>query len=348
MPDLSKLISLKQIKLALDIGSFYTRIMANQDLVFNQPSCFLKDKNTGSILAIGDRAYDIWGKEPVQTETVFPLKAGVVYDKQLFVQFLEAVLKDVRQQVGWPLLTKIKTKAALPANAASLDIKIFKQCLSEAGLTGASVINRSKALGANIAAEKEGLSQDKGVNPHQPILNSASNLLLLDIGDQTTEIGLLSAGEPVVSKTLNFGSRQLTNAIQYALRQQHELNISFHHASRLKHQLPNLLTKPVDAQANLRGVDVIDNLVVTRTIDINDFKPAIEKELEQLLHQIKRVLSFIKSDHLITALENGIYLTGGGGLLTGLDEYLTVKLKVNVVNSEQPFIDVVKGVSKLL
>ncbi len=342
MPDLSKLISFKQIKLALDIGSFYTRIMVNHDLVFNQPSCFLRDKTTGSILAIGDRAYEIWGKEPAQTETVFPLKAGVVYDKQLFIQFLEAVLEDARQQVGWPVLTKIKTKAALPANATSLDIKIFKQCLSEAGLTGADIINRSKALGASIAAEGD------GSNSQQSILNSASNLLLLDIGDQTTEMGLLSAGEPIITKTFNFGSRQLTDSIQYILRQKHELNISFHHASRLKHQLPNLLTKQVEAKANLRGVDVIDNLVVTRTIDINDLKPAIEKDLDQLLHQIKRALSFIKSDHLITALENGIYLTGGGGLLTGLDEYLTEKLKVNVINSEQPFIDVVRGVSRLV
>lgn len=343
IPDLSKLLKINQMKMAVDAGSFYTRIMLNQELVYNQPTCFLQDVRTDSVLALGDQAFDIWGKESDQTEIIFPIKNGVVYDKRLFADFLEAVLKDIKQNVGWSIFSKMRIKAALPASATALDQKIYGQVLSEIGLSGVEITSRSDAIKANIR------SADWSSNSSADRVNkSSSDILLLDIGSQTTEIGLVAAGQPTIDRTLDFGGRSLTKAIQDYLRQQQDLAVSFHQASKLKQQLPNLFKKQTSIKTSVRGIDVVGSLAVTRTIDVAQLKPVIVERLELLMHQLKRNLSLMTSARLISALENGLYLTGGGSLLAGLDDYLSQKMQVTVIRSEQPFLDVVQGAANLM
>ncbi len=343
IPDLSKLLQISQVKIAMDFGSFYARIILNQNLVYNQPTCFLQDIKTDSVLALGDQAFEIWGKESDQAQIIFPIKKGVIYNKVLFVDFLEAVLKNLRQEVGWSIFSKMKIKAALPASATNLDQKIFRQALSEVGLSGVDLIKRADAVKANLRSAN--WSQDSA---GERVSKSSSDILLLDIGSQTTELGLAAAGQPTIARTLNFGGRFLTKGIQDYLRQQQDLAVSFHHASRLKQQLPNLFRDQLELKTSIRGIDVVNSLAVTRTIDVAELRPVIIKKLEVLMHQLKRNLSLMTSTRLVSALENGLYLTGGGSLLAGLDDYLSQKMQVTVIRSDQPFLDVVQGTANLI
>jgi rod shape-determining protein MreB len=358
------IFKLGQVRLSLDIGSFYTRIVANDTLVFDQPTCFLKTTNGEAVLSIGDHALALWGKEPPQTQLVFPVQQGVVFNQEWFKLFLEAVLNQVKQEVNWSLFSQVSVRVAVPSNATNLDKKIIKNCLEEVGFSQVELISWLTAIVASLkirynsnAAQptRSNLSrtkiQDKG-DQRQTFTRSVlqntefkPDLLILDIGDQTTEFGIVSQGQATTACTLNFGGRQLTQAIQDFFQQEHNLLISIHHAAKLKHNLPNILTAQTNAKMSIRGVSLLDNLVKTKTIEVRGLERVLKNKLSLFDKQLKRAFSQVQSEHLLSAMDSGLYLSGGSCLLAGLDEYLIEHFETSVEVSAQPFIDVVKGIN---
>jgi rod shape-determining protein MreB len=359
------LFKLGRLRFSLDIGSFYTRVVVNDILVFDQPTCFLTTTNEKAVLTLGDQALALWGKEPPQTQLVFPVQQGVVFDQDFFKLFLEAVLNQIKQEINWPLLSQVNVQMALPSNATNLDKKIIKTCLADVGFSKIELIPWLTAIAASLktchdsavdaTSTRSAASRTNPKNknsklqtlprPSRQNINFNPDLLILDIGDQTTEFGIISQGQATTAYTLNFGGRQLTQAIQNFFKQKHNLLISIHHAAKLKHRLPNILSDQTEAKISIRGVSLHDDLVKTKTIEIQELGQVFKKELNLLNNQLKRTFTQVKSGPLLSAMDSGLYLTGGGSLLAGLDEYLTEHFQTPVELSTQPFIDVVKGVN---
>ncbi len=359
------LLRVGRIRFSLDIGSFYTRMIVNDTLIFDQPTCFLKTTNKETVLVIGDQALALWGKEPPQTQLIFPVQQGVVFDQDFFKLFLEAVLNQIKQGIDWPLLSQVSVRAALPSNATNLDEKVIKTCLADVGFSKVEFISWLTAITTSLkirhTSSAAGNSPRSAVSRTKPKEKAGKletlprpsrkntdfnpDLLILDIGDQTTEFGIISRGRATTAQTLDFGGRQLTKAIQDFFKQQHDLLISIHHAVKLKHRLPNVLSDQTEAKISIRGVSLTDDLVKTKTIEIQELGQVLKNELGLLDNQLKRAFSRVKSGRLLPAMDSGLYLTGGGSLLTGLDEYLTERFQTPVEVSAQPFTDVVKGVN---
>ena len=72
-------------------------------------------------------------------------------------------------------------------------------------------------------------------------------------------------------------------------------------------------------------------MIETKTIRAEELIAVIEQELERLVYQVKQIFSQVKSEQLISALNNGVVLTGGASQLFGVDDYFAMRLQANVV-----------------
>lgn len=337
-----KNLNFNKIKMCFDVGSFYTRVMADGRLVFNQPTCLLVSSNQQEVLSFGDQALSVFGKEPAQTKVVFPIKQGVVYDQTQFDLYLAAIIQQLKKQMNWPWLARTEAAYSILQSATELDKKIITQSLTNIGFSKVTLIPKVEALIA-------GLTQLKT----QPL--PESQIIALDIGDQTTELVVGVEGFSNYARTINQGSKKITLAIQNCLKLEHDLLISYQQATKIKHNLQydfagglsaeddKVYQVAANSRINIRGISTQDNLVSTKTIKSEDLIKSIEKELEKFIHHLKRALSLVKSEQLIAGLNNGMVLTGGGCQLFGLDDYLARQLQTNVWQSAQPYLDLVTG-----
>lgn len=379
-----KNLRFSKIKLYLDVGSFTTRVVMNDQLVFSQPTCFLLRQEGGEVLTSGDSAMMVCGKEPIGTEVVFPIKQGVVYDQKQFNLFLSAVIKQLKKEISWPWLARAEVVYAIPASATELDQKIIKQSLTEAGFNKISLVRKASLLlaqiggkgaqrgggtgrdqgnqrGGQLGAQRRGLANGQGtrfltkkggffqIKPDQADSVSESvgknQIMVIDMGDETTEV-MIGSGEMIsFNQTIPLGGKKITNAICQSLKQEHDLLISFQQALKIKHNLQYQFAEETSSteskfqtdqknQINIRGISTSSHTIKTKTIRSEELIMVIEQELEKLSYQIKQILNQVKSEQLISALNNGVILTGGASQLFGVDDYFAMQLQTNVVKRQ--------------
>ena len=77
-------------------------------------------------------------------------------------------------------------------------------------------------------------------------------------------------------------------------------------------------------------------------------RAALEAPIDEMVTNIKETFKKTNPDLASDIIQNGILLTGGGGLLSGLDRYLTNRLEIPVWTSETALTNVVTGCLKVL
>ncbi|MEA2056276.1 MAG: rod shape-determining protein [Patescibacteria group bacterium] len=325
--------------LTLDLGGLFTRMMVEDQLIFNQPSCYLRSLESDSILNIGADALALKDKQPPGTEVVFPFKTGVIFDKKQAVNFLQAIFKKKKIRQPLPLMGRGSVIFALPSAATDLDKDVFHDVFKRVGLNQIRSLTKAEAVFNNFSLRTNDQFKQ-------------SNLVILDLGYNLTELGIFVNGAPVKLATLQFGSQAITQMIQALVRQKYNLNVGWQSAEKIKFQFPDLLQPEVETsvqnRTNIRGVDLIDNLVVTKTICFNDFAQDLQAIMFNLISEIKLIFSQVDSSLIVSALENGIYLTGGGSLLNGLDSFIFNQLQTQAYQADDPYLDVVKGLGQKL
>ena len=98
----------------------------------------------------------------------------------------------------------------------------------------------------------------------------------------------------------------------------------------------------------ISGQDVYTEQPKEVTIQSEDVRAALQAPIEEMVLHIKDTFKKTNPDLASDIIQNGILLTGGGGLLSGLDRYLTDKLEIPVWVSETALTNVVSGCLKVL
>lgn len=324
-----------------------SRSLEQSRLLYNQPSCYLLEKKTQSILAIGKPALNIIGKEPENTQVVFPIQKGVVYHKERFQQYLLALVDQLKAKLNFGWMDQIEVSCFVPQLATNLDRQIFSESFQAVGIKQVEVRDKAEAIICSVPGFK---SSELSSELDDEGLRSKGLVTALDIGDQLTEVVIGSWGKVNSALSLDFGGHIFTNAIINRLRTKHDLRVSQLQAMKLKHQLPSLeffmnyeqinQAKSIGSQLlSVRGVDLCRGLVVTKNIQAYSIGLAIIEKLPQLTKELKRVFSQLQSEQLLAASENGLFLMGGGSLMMGLDSYLSEEMKVNVNLVNKPLVN---------
>jgi len=180
-----------------------------------------------------------------------------------------------------------------------------------------------------------------------PIEQAFGNMVM-DIGGGTSEIGVISLSHIVVHNSIRVGGDKLDSDIISYLRKKNNLHVGLQTAEKIKMQIGSAYPLKQELAMDVRGRDIVSGFPVTIKISSEEIREALSETVATMIEAIKRLFERTAPELAADIAERGIFLTGGGALLKGLDEKIskTVDLPVYVV--PDPLECVVKGAGKVL
>lgn len=310
-----------KLKLSLDFGSSRTRIMANHQLVWDQPTLLAWHTRLRVVVAIGDKAAALRGKTPTQIELIAPVQKGVIAELDYATAYLKAALDQLSEQKKITPWIVASCRVALPTNASPLEKDQLKQVLDQVGFKVKQVVTKTEAV-VMLAPFKK-ITQSHGV---------------IDFGAQTTDLGIFVGTGLFKGVTLNsITGDDFTQVIIDQVLAEYQLQIGWGMAEEIKNQLSS------SSVMTIRGKDTPTQLVKVIRVEAKSFQAQFDNLAETLLSELKVVIDGLPTEVVTQLQEQGFYLTGGGSQLANWSDLIKKTWQLPTIISPTPYLDVVKG-----
>jgi rod shape-determining protein MreB len=326
MKGLSSLKKLVTDSMAIDLGTASTIIaVKGRDIVLDEPSLIAVNELTGEIVAYGQEAFDMRGREGRDTTVLAPLNGGVVADfertKKMLAHFVKKAKtggSQVSLQAVMSMIsdvTHVEQRALL--NAAE-EAHIGKIYMMEEGLAA--------AFGA-------------GVTPRDKRASA-----IIDIGAGTTNIAIVAKGTVVHSRSERIGSDEINLALATHLRRHRGLQVGEETTESLKTDFATtFLPEEIEKSIIVRGRDVQTGSPGAVEITIGEIYPVVENIVSRVAQIVSDTLTELRPEVAADIYDRGIILTGGGALLDGIDKYIRNFVNLPVTISDEPRYATVRG-----
>ena len=315
-------------ELAIDLGTANTLIIYNGKVVVDEPSIVALDAHTGKVMAIGDQARQMQGRENPNIKTIRPLKAGVIADFNATELMLRGMIKKVRTTSSM-FSPSLRMVICIPSGSTNVEIRAVRDSAEPAG--GRDVYMIFEPMAAALGA---------GLDVEAPEGN-----MIIDIGGGTSEIACISLGGIVCSESINIAGDVFTEDIKNYVRQQHNIRIGERTAEAIKCAIgaavPELEDEPEDFV--ITGPNILTSLPQTVTLSYNEIAYALEKSLVKLDAALMKVLETMPPELYADIVKKGVYLAGGGALIKGLDKRLSNKSGLPFHIAEDPLRAIARG-----
>ncbi len=317
--------------LAIDLGTANTLIsVVGEGLVLNEPSVVAVAEGTSRILAggcaVGRLAHQMQGKTPQSIAVVRPLGDGVIQDYRLCEAMLRYFLRKA-QGGGWR--GRPRVLVAVPACITPVERRAVFNSMQRAGAREVLIISESQA--AAVGA---------GLPVAEPVAS-----MICDIGGGTTEVAVLSLGEIVSQQSIRVGGDAMDRAIVDYLRRHYALRVAPLAAETLRISIGSAAPLATELSDEVRGVDAISRLPRKATVTSEEVREALAVPLAQIVDAIKTTLDECGTEMVADLIDGGLVLAGGGSLMPGLDEFLTVQTGLAVRLCGDPLTAVARGTS---
>ena len=311
-------------ELAIDLGTANTIIIQNDRIVVDEPSIVAIDQSTDKLIAIGTKAMQMHGKTHENIKTIRPLKDGVIAD----FKAAECMIKMTIQKSRF-FTPALKTVIGIPSGSTEVERRAVRDSAEHAGAREVWMIFEPMAAAIGI-----------GIDVEAPEGN-----MVVDIGGGTTEIAVISLGGIVCNRSIRIAGDEFTEDIMEYMRHQHNIKIFERTAEAIKINvgaaIADLDVPPADYI--VRGPHQMTALPVEIPISYQEIAHCLEKSLVKVETAILNVLEQTPPELYADIFKNGIWLTGGGALLRGLDKRLSEKTNLPVKVSEDPLHAVARG-----
>lgn len=327
---LSGLRNLVSDSMAIDMGSASTIIaVRGRGVVVDEPSVVAINKVTGEVIAVGNEAHKMQGREARDVTVIAPLVDGVVADfertQAMLDQFVRAARSGMshfsRRAIMSVLseVTQVEQRALL---AAAGEARISKVYMIEEGLAA--------AIGAGVP------------------VNDERAAAVVDIGGGTTNVAAIISGSIIASRAERLGSSDIDLAIMDRLRRHRGLTIGVQTAERLKLELSTAI-EPQDPgkSINVRGRDVQTGSPGAVDVTAAEVHSITMPIIRRIAEEVRIMLTELAPEVAGDVYTRGVILTGGGALMDGLPEYLQKELSLSVRVADEPRFAIVRGLSQL-
>lgn len=320
--------------MAIDLGTANTLVgISGQGVVINEPSVVAIERSTHRVLAVGHEAKNMINHTPDTFSAEHPLHDGVVSDYDITEAMISAFINKAAPR-RYPWQPKPRIVVCIPCGATSVEKRAVFEATIQAGARQAYLIEEpmAAAMGADL-----------------PVTEPTGSMVV-DIGGGTTEVAVISLGGIVTSSSLRLAGNRLDEAIAMRLRDLLGIKIGERTAEVIKVKIGSILPFEDGRERDMiiSGQDVLTEQPKEVTIQSEDVREALQEPIDEMVVHIKETFKKTNPDLASDIISNGILLTGGGGLLSGLDRYLTNKLEIPVWTSETALTNVVTGCLKVL
>jgi len=314
-------------EIAIDLGTANTLVMHNDKVVIDEPSIVAKDIRTDKVVAVGREAEQMHGKTHKGIETIRPLKDGVIADFTAAEYMIRGLLKMLNTSRFFS--PSLRMVICIPSGITEVEKRAVKDSAEHAGAKEVYLIHEPMAAAIGL-----------GIEVKDPYGN-----MIIDIGGGTTEIAVISLGGIVRDNSIRIAGDKFTNDIKDYMKRQHNIDIGDRTAERIKIEvgsaIPELDDPPEDCA--VRGVDTMTGIPKEIMISYNEIAHAIDKSITDIVQGVLKVLEETPPELAADIYKTGIYLTGGGALLRGLDKRISNKTQLMVHVAEDPLKAVVRG-----
>lgn len=334
MDFIQNLSSSASYDMAIDLGTANTLVgIAGQGIVINEPSVVAIEKNTNHVLAVGHEAKNMINHTPDTFSAEHPLRDGVISDYDITEAMISAFINKAAPR-RYPWQPKPRIVVCIPCGATSVEKRAVFESTIQAGARQAYLIEEpmAAAMGADL-----------------PVTEPTGSMVI-DIGGGTTEVAVISLGGIVTSSSLRLAGNRMDEAIATHLRNLLGIKIGERTAEVIKIKIGSILPFEDGRERDMiiSGQDVLTEQPKEVTIQSEDVRDALQDPIDEMVVHIKETFKKTNPDLASDIISNGILLTGGGGLLSGLDRYLTQQLEIPVWTSETALTNVVTGCLRVL
>lgn len=316
--------------IGIDLGTANVLIyVKGKGIVLNEPSVVAIDQHTKRVLAVGEEARRMVGRTPGHIVAIRPLKDGVIADFEITEAMLKHFLSKLNLK-GW--FAKPRILICCPTNITSVERKAIKEAAEKSG--GKKVYLEEEPKVAAIGA---------GMDIFQP-----SGNMVIDIGGGTTDVAVLSMGDIVTSASIKVAGDKFDQEILSYIKREYKLLIGERTAEEIKINIATVFPNARDEAMDIRGRDLVTGLPRTITIRSGEIEKALRETVYTIVQTAKTVLERTPPELSADIIDRGIFLTGGGALLHGIDQLLAQELKVPVFIAENPMDCVAIGTGLML
>lgn len=318
--------------MAIDLGTANTLVsVRGQGIVINEPSVVAIEKQDQRVLAVGADAKEMLGRTPGSIIAMRPLKDGVIADFDVTEAMLRYFISRA-QGKRMPWHPKPRVVVCVPSGVTSVEKRAVFEATITAGARQAFLIEEPMA-----AAIGAGLPVD-----------SPTGSMVVDIGGGTTEVAVISMGGIVNATSIRIAGDAFDAAVVQYAKTHYNIAIGERTAEEIKITIGSAAPLVEEVDVEVRGRDLLSGLPRTVRIESEDVQEALEEPVAKMIQAVKDTLDETPPDLASDLMEYGITLTGGGGMLRGLDERLRAEIGVPVHVSETALINVVEGCAMVL
>ena len=316
--------------IGIDLGTANTLVCTpEKGVIIREPSYVAYNIKNEEIIAIGSDAKRLVGKTPAGIAVVRPLRDGVISDFELTLAMLSHF---VRQAMSKAPFTRPRVVVCIPYGVTQVEHSALENALFEVGVSSVALVEEpvAAAIGAGLAFKN-------------PVGN-----MIIDIGGGTTEVAVVSAGGIAVSKSLRVAGDELNEAIAEYIRKKFNVVIGEITAEDIKKEIGSAHKSADLGMLEVRGRNLITGLPSVFNIYSSEIRVAMMPVLNQMVDTIKATLEITPPELCADIHTNGITLSGGGALLSGICELIAEKTHQKVYVAKRPLDCVVDGIHKIM
>lgn len=315
--------------LAIDLGTANTLVyQQGRGIVFNEPTVVAMNPRSGDVVAVGRDAWDIAGRAPSDVAAVRPLLRGAITDFDVARQMIRMVLRAA----GVGRFPKPRVLVCVASVLTPVERRAVEEAVTAGGARSVSLVDEplAAAIGAGL--------------PIQDPIGS----FVVDVGGGTSEMAMVALGGVVTGKAVRIGGFDLDSAIQEHIRSVHGVAIGDTTAERIKMEVGSAYPAADAGAAEIRGRELSTGQPRTIEVSPEEIREVLAEPVGTIVEATRLCLSESPPELAHDVLETGLFLTGGGALLRGLDMRLARECEVPVHLTEQPLSTVVLGAGRLL
>lgn len=316
--------------IGIDLGTSNTLVyLKGHGIVINEPSVVAINVKTNQILAVGAKAKEMLGRTPGHIKAVRPLVDGVISDFEVTEEML-AYLINKADKIS-KKLARPRVLVGVPSGTTNVETRAVYDAARSAGAREVFLVEEPMAAAIGIRL---------------PIKDPVGSMII-DIGGGTTDIAVISLGGIVKSKNLKIAGDRLNNDIISYMRDEFKILIGERTAEMVKIAIGSVLPGEY-RETEVQGRDLLTGLPREVVVTDSDIREALSLSIKGLVEGVKDMLESIPPEILSDIMHQGITLSGGGALLSGLDQLLQRVLKIPIYVVEDPLSAVARGTGVIL
>ena len=316
-------------EIAIDLGTANILIIHNDEVVVNEPSIIALDRNNPkNVLAVGKSALMMHEKTHESIRTVRPLRDGVIADFNAAELMIREMIKKIYPKK--PLFPPSwRMMICIPSSITEVEKRAVRDSAEQAGAKEVYLIPEPMAAALGI-----------GIDVEEPVGN-----MIIDIGGGTTGITVIALAGIVCDQSIRIAGDEFTADIMEAIRRYHSLLIGERTAEQIKIQIGAAMKDIDDPPEDMAvyGRDLVTGIPKQIMVSHEEVAEALDRSIFKIEEGILKALETTPPEIASDIYRRGLYLTGGGALLRGLDKRLAAKIKLTVHIADDPLTSVVKG-----